>query len=115
MRNYRLSRDLFKNFINRPYEWFLTQHSADLGKSVLSEVNQVIGGALMPFMSLITGGVTAVFMVMLLLIADPLLAIIVSFLLGGGYALIYAVSLRISDAHRQGARRGQSPALPHQR
>ena len=94
MRNYRLSRDLFKNYINRPYEWFLTQHSADLGKSVLSEVNQVISGALMPFMSLITGGVTAAFMVMLLLIADPLLAVIVSFLLGGGYALIYAVSRR---------------------
>ena len=94
MRNYRLSRDLFKIFINRPYEWFLRRHSADLGKSVLSEVNQVIGSALMPFMSLITGSVTAAFMVMLLLIADPLLAILVSFSLGGGYALIYAVSRR---------------------
>src|SRR5262245_19540013 len=28
IRNYRLSRDLFKNFINRPYEWFLNRHSA---------------------------------------------------------------------------------------
>ncbi len=115
MRNYRLSRDLFEVYINRPYEWFLRRHSADLGKSVLSEVNQVIGGALIPFMSLITGCVTAAFMVMLLLIADPLLAVIVSLALGGGYALIYACQPAISDAHRRGARRGQPPAFPHQR
>ena len=78
MRNYRLSRDLFEVYINQPYEWFLKQHSADLGKAVLSEVRQVVDGALMPFMSLITGCVTVAFMIMLLLIADPLLAVIVS-------------------------------------
>ena len=94
MRHYRLSRDLFKIYINRPYEWFLERNSTDLGKSVLSEVSQVIRGALMPFLSLITGYVTAAFLVMLLLIADPLLAIIVTVALGGGYALIYAVSRR---------------------
>jgi ATP-binding cassette, subfamily B, bacterial PglK len=94
MRNYRLSRDLFKIYINQPYEWFLRRHSADLGKSVLSEVNQVVSGALMPFMSLITGGVTAIFMVILLLITDPLLAVIVILALSGGYALIYAVTRR---------------------
>jgi len=92
MRNYRLSRDLFKIYISHPYEWFLKRHSADLGHSALSEVNQVIGGALMPFMSLITGSVTGAFLVALLTIADPLLAVIVSLALGGGYALIYAVS-----------------------
>jgi ABC-type multidrug transport system fused ATPase/permease subunit len=92
MRNYRLSRDLFQIYINQPYEWFLRRHSADLGRSALSEVKLVIGSALMPCMSLITGCVTGAFMVALLLIADPLLAVIVSLALGGGYALIYAVS-----------------------
>jgi ABC-type multidrug transport system fused ATPase/permease subunit len=91
MRNYRLSRDLFKVYINHPYEWFLRQHSADLGQSALSEVSQVVGSALSPFMSLIAGCVTGAFMVMLLLIADPLLAVIVSLALGGGYVLIYGV------------------------
>jgi ABC-type multidrug transport system fused ATPase/permease subunit len=94
MRNYRLSHDLFKTFINHSYEWFLKRHSADLGKSMLSEVDQVVRSALVPFMSLITGCVTAAFMVTLLLIADPLLAVIVSIALGGGYALIYGVSRR---------------------
>jgi ABC-type multidrug transport system fused ATPase/permease subunit len=94
MRNYRLSSELFKTFINRPYEWFLGRNTSDLGQTVLSEVNQVVGGALMPFMNLIVGGVTAAFMVLLLLIADPLLAIVVSLALGGGYALIYWASRR---------------------
>ncbi len=92
MRNYRLSRDLFKIYIGHPYEWFLKRHSADLGHSALSEVNQVIGGALLPFISLITGSMTGAFLVALLIIADPLLAVIVSLALGGGYALIYAGS-----------------------
>jgi ABC-type multidrug transport system fused ATPase/permease subunit len=108
MRNYRLSRDLFKTFINHPYEWFLKRHSADLGNLVLWEVNQVVTGALMPFMSLVTGCVTAAFMVMLLLIADPLLAVIVSLALGGGYALIYALGqqylIRIGQERREANR-----------
>jgi ABC-type bacteriocin/lantibiotic exporter with double-glycine peptidase domain len=94
MRNYRLSSELFKAFISRPYEWFLGRHSADLGQIVLSEVNQVVGGSLMPFVNLTVGGVTAAFMVTLLLIADPLLAVIVSLALGGGYAMIYWGSRR---------------------
>lgn len=92
MRAYRLSRDLFNTYINHPYEWFLRRHTADLGQSALSEVSQVISYGLSPFMSLITGCVTAAFMVTLLLIADPLLAVIISLALGGCYALIYAVT-----------------------
>jgi ABC-type bacteriocin/lantibiotic exporter with double-glycine peptidase domain len=92
MRNYRLSRDLFKIYINQPYEWFLNHHSGDLGKSILSEVNQVVAGALIPFMLLITGCVTTAFLVLLLIIGDPLLAVIVTLTLGGGYFLIYAVT-----------------------
>jgi ABC-type bacteriocin/lantibiotic exporter with double-glycine peptidase domain len=94
MRNFRLSCDLFKTYVKSPYEWFLSRHSADLSKTLLSEVHQVISSAVMPFLSLITGSVTAFFMVVLLLIADPLLAFVVSISLGGGYAIIYAVSRR---------------------
>jgi ABC-type bacteriocin/lantibiotic exporter with double-glycine peptidase domain len=92
MRNYRLSRDLFAIYLSHPYEWFLSRHSADLGRSALDEVKLVIGCAVMPFLSLITGCVMGTFMVGLLIIADPLLAVIVTLALGGGYALIYLAS-----------------------
>lgn len=92
MRNYRLSRKLFEVFLARRYEWFLKQHSADLSKSVLSEVGHVIGNALMPMMTLVTQGAIATCLIVLLLIADPILTVIISVALGGGYWVIYWLS-----------------------
>lgn len=92
MSNYRLSRDLLRLYINHPYEWFLRRHSADLGHLVLSEVNMVTKGILTSFMLLITGSVTAAFLVVLLVIADPVLAVFISVQLGVGFAVIYGLS-----------------------
>ena len=54
MRQYSLSRRLFKSYLYRPYPWFLGRHSADLGKTVLMETAQVISGALMPALQMVT-------------------------------------------------------------
>ena len=89
MRNYALSRRLFKGYLNRPYVWFLGRHSADLGKIILSEVGQVIGSALVPAMQLIAHGVVVTFLVILLLLVDPLLTVVVTLVLGGSYWLIF--------------------------
>jgi ABC-type bacteriocin/lantibiotic exporter with double-glycine peptidase domain len=48
MRNYSLSSRLLRSYLSRPYSWFLSRHSADLGKTILSEVQQVITNALVP-------------------------------------------------------------------
>ena len=87
MRSYTLSRRLFEGYLDRPYAWFLGRHSADLGKTMLAEVGEVVGGALLPAMQLIAHSVVCLFVVTLLLIVDPLLAIIVSVVLGGSYAV----------------------------
>jgi ATP-binding cassette, subfamily B, bacterial PglK len=89
MRNFSLSCHLFQGYLGRPYTWFLNRHSADLGKSILSEVGQVINGVLMPMMQLIAHGSVAVFLIVLLIIVDPVLAVVVTLVLGGSYALIY--------------------------
>lgn len=89
MRNYSLSCRLFKGYLGRPYTWFLNRHSADLGKSILSEVQQVINGVMIPFMQLLAHGVVAVFLVVLLILVDPVLAVVIALVLGGAYALIY--------------------------
>ena len=49
MRLYSVSKRLVEGYLNQPYIWFLNRHSADLGKTILSEVGQVIGIALAPF------------------------------------------------------------------
>jgi ABC-type multidrug transport system fused ATPase/permease subunit len=92
MRSYTLSLRLFERYLHRPYDWFLGQHSARLGKTILSEVGYVINGALVPAMQLVAQGVTALFILTLLLVVDLWLALIASAVLGGAYWLIFWMS-----------------------
>lgn len=93
MRNYTLSRRLVAGYLRQPYEWFLSRHSADLGKTVLSEVQQVTSGTLIPFMQAIAHSAVVLALLALLVAIDPLTALVVSISLGGVYAIIY-VGLR---------------------
>ena len=89
MRTYALSRRLFAGYLDRPYEWFLGTSSSDLGKTLLSEVDRVVEGALLPAMQFVAKTVVTGFIVAVLVFVDPLLALIVAGVLGGGYWLIY--------------------------
>ena len=42
------------SYLQQPYSWFLDKHSADLGKTVLSELNQVVIGGMYPLIELIS-------------------------------------------------------------
>ena len=89
MRNYSLSRRLVVGYLNQPYEWFLDRHSADLGKTVLSEVEQVTQGAMIPMMQLVAQGAVVLALVSLLVLVNPWLAITIAITLGCAYVLIY--------------------------
>ena len=93
MRNHSLACRLFKGYLGRQYSWFLNRHSADLGKTILSEVGQVVNDVLMPCMELLAHGIVALFLVVLLLLVDPVLASTVIIVLGGFYLIIY-ISVR---------------------
>lgn len=89
MRGYSISQRLVSGYLKQPYEWFLSRNSADLAKTVLSEVEQVIFSAMIPAMMLIAYAATALALVILLLVVNPWLSIIMTALLGGAYALTY--------------------------
>jgi len=72
MRNYSLSSRLLRSYRSRPYSWFLNRHSADLGKTILSEVQQVIAQALIPAAKVVAQGVIVACIIAMLLIVDPL-------------------------------------------
>ena len=80
---------LLRRYLARPYEWFLNQHSADLGKSILQEVNQVVTGSIAPAIRLIANGIVALFLVGFLLVIEPVGALAVALLLGLAFGLIY--------------------------
>ena len=90
--SYTLSRRLFEGYLHRPYSWFLRKHSADLGKTLLSEVDQVISGALIPAIQLINQAIILLFLIAMLVMVEAVLALPFIAALGGAYWLIFWTS-----------------------
>ena len=76
MQEYFLGRRLLKYFLNQDYQWFLKQHSSDLTKEILSELNQVIHGLLIPLLLIISNLLAASAICVLLVLIDPKTAFI---------------------------------------
>ena len=53
MREFSIGKRLIEGYLHQPYSWFLSRHSADLGKTILSDVAQIIGGGIFPFLEII--------------------------------------------------------------
>lgn len=94
MCNYRISTRLLKSYFYRPYVWFLNQHSADLGKTVLNEVNQLTLLAIMPSMTIVARAVVASFLLVLIVLVEPRVALSAAALLGGVYGIIFLFARR---------------------
>ena len=89
MRGYSLSKRLVEFYLKQPYDWFLNRHSADLGKTILSEVSQIIGQGLRPLMELISKGLVSLAIIILLIVVNPKLAIMIGVSLSLAYGLIF--------------------------
>jgi ABC-type bacteriocin/lantibiotic exporter with double-glycine peptidase domain len=89
MREYSISKRLIEGYLHQPYRWFLHRHSSDLGKTILSEVQQVISLGLRPMMDLISKVLIALAIIILLFLNDIKLTLSLSFLLSGSYFIIF--------------------------
>ncbi|MFP4683123.1 MAG: ABC transporter ATP-binding protein [Ectothiorhodospira sp.] len=92
MQQYELSRRLMADYMRRPFSFYLTRNSGDLSKTILNETAQVVSGALMPALRLLSHVLLALALVTLLVTVKPWLALTVSLVLGGIYGTIYAFS-----------------------
>ena len=97
MRQYSIGKRLVRGYLNQPYSWFLSRHSADLGKTILSEISEVVGAGMAPVMELIAKGIVTILLISLLILADPKLAMIVGLSLSGLYGLIYKLAFKYVD------------------
>lgn len=93
MRELTLGRRLLARYLARPYAWFLGRHSADLGKTLLSEVQQVVAGPIDAAIKLIAHAAVVLFMVAVLVAIDPWAALGAGVILGGSYLLVSRLSL----------------------
>ena len=88
-RNHSLSRRLLRSYLHRPYEYFLTRNSAELGKNVLEEVKEVTATMLYPALRGGAKGVVGLFLIGFLFFVDPVVASILAGVLGGAYAAVH--------------------------
>ncbi len=95
MREYSIGRRLVEGYLRQPYSWFFSRHSADLGKTVLNEVHQVVDTTLIPAMNLIVHGTVASALISLLIFVDPILALTIGLVLGSVYLFIFKISSRL--------------------
>ena len=56
MCEYSIGKRLVEGYLHQPYSWFLNRHSANLGKTILSEVTLVIEGSVIPITALVALG-----------------------------------------------------------
>ena len=89
MREYTVGKSFVEGYLHQPYSWFLNHHSAELGKNILSEVGGVIGGGMRNLLDLLSKGLVAITLIILLIITDPKLALIISLSLGLFYGVIF--------------------------
>jgi len=89
MREYSIGKLLVEKYLYQPYSWFLNKNSSDLGKNILSEVNQVIYQIIVPMMNLITQGTIIIALLLLLILIDTMLALKIALVLISAYGIIY--------------------------
>lgn len=95
MIRYSVSCRLLTAYVEQPYEFFLGRNSAEMSKVVLSEVDQFIGGTLRPFFSVVTYSCVMVAITVLLVLTDPVLALIAA---GGFGSLYFLVMLNVKQS-----------------
>jgi ABC-type multidrug transport system fused ATPase/permease subunit len=90
LREYTIGRRLLKCYIHQNYSQFIKSNSSEISSNILSEVNQIIIGILLPFMNLTTNIIIFTIIVSLLLIINPMVALITGFFLFVFYFAIYS-------------------------
>ena len=82
MREYSIGSRLLQGYLHQNYIWFLSRNSAELTKSILSEIDKVVNYGLLPLMALFAQSAVALALMTMLILVDPILAFSVGLVLG---------------------------------
>jgi len=89
MMEYSIGKKLVEGYLHQPFTWFLSRNSAEIGKTILSEVDHVIGKAMTPLIDLITRGIAAFAIIVLLTMVDFKIAMIIGLSFSISYLIIF--------------------------
>lgn len=89
MRRHSIGVRLLETYLRQPYAFFLGRHSSDMSKTILSEVDQLIGNVIRPAYNMVAYSFVLIAITVLLFVADPYLALLAASLLGGLYLAVF--------------------------
>jgi ABC-type bacteriocin/lantibiotic exporter with double-glycine peptidase domain len=89
LREYSIGKYLVGIYLSQPYSFFLSRHSSDFGKIILSEVQQIISNGFRPFLEIISKGMIVIAIIILLIMVNPKIALISGFTFVTAYFLIF--------------------------
>jgi ATP-binding cassette, subfamily B, bacterial PglK len=89
MRAASLSRRLLSGYLHQPYTWFLNRHSADLGRALLSEIDNLAQLVMVPALRLLANLVVVIFMILLLVAVDPKASLVAGGFVMASYLAIF--------------------------
>lgn len=94
MWRHHLSERLLARYLLQPYVFFLTNNTLELKRNVCNEVTRLVGSVIIPGIQMLSKAVIAFFIVVLLVAVDPVVAMTVAAIFGGGYAVLYGLVFR---------------------
>jgi ATP-binding cassette, subfamily B, bacterial PglK len=89
LQTHRVSVRLLRQYLNRPYSFYLENNSSELSKNVLNEINRSIGGTVLPALNVLSKLIVTLFIFILLIYIDPKIALFSTVVLGLAYGAIY--------------------------
>ncbi len=94
---FRTSERMMKNYIRRNYEYFLNADTAVIQRSITSDVNNMYA-LILSLLTLVSETIVALFLIAVLLWAEPMMTIMISGLLG---AVLFIIKLVLKPIMRK--------------
>ncbi|MCG2590651.1 ABC transporter ATP-binding protein [Rhodohalobacter sulfatireducens] len=96
-----LQNRLFKAYMTAPYTFYLSKNSAELLRNVNGEVGKIITGTMLPLLDISLNTIMFLFIVVTLLVLEPVITIITVIMMGGGgYLFLKITQKKTEDSGR---------------
>jgi len=97
--NHTLSVRMLREYLSKPYVFFLDQNTAGLATNLLGEVKQAVSGFVLALLQLVSRSIVTLFILGLLVALYPVLALSTFGFLGAAYGITFTIVRRgMADA-----------------
>jgi ATP-binding cassette subfamily C protein len=86
---HNIATRLLRTYLNKPYKYYLTSNTSTLQGYLISEVNTLTGGVMIPLIEVFSRSFVAIVIFAMLMLVDVKISLIMFVSLGGAYVLIY--------------------------